>query len=310
MQIVPISGQPIDDIMLQPVAVALGNFDGVHKGHQLLLRRDVDLAQELGAIPAVCTFYPHPVKFHKRDIELICTQEDKYGLLERYGAEICFVVNFDAHFSSLSPEEFVEKYLVRRMYAKAVVVGSDYNFGKNRSGNAEVLQKLCAEKGIRCEIIQQLTVEGAPVSSSRIRKVIQTGRYEDLPPLLGRYMEYTGIVGHGEKLGRKIGFPTANLMLDNEALPPDGIFTGYMDVEGKTYPVMAYMGTRPTVTDSPKRGFEVNIIGLPSDKSLYDEKLTVTITKKIRDDIKFASVDELTAQLAKDRQAALEVFNG
>ncbi|MDR2869684.1 MAG: riboflavin biosynthesis protein RibF [Deferribacteraceae bacterium] len=294
--------------------VALGNFDGVHLGHQRLLARVVAFAQELGARPAVCTFYPHPLKYHKRaepaglkDVQLICSQEEKYGLLARYGIAACFVAAFDADFAALSPEEFVQIYIVEKMQAKAVVVGSDYNFGRDRVGTATVLKELCEARGIRCEVIERLNVDNEPVSSSRIRRMILAGDYDKLPMLLGRFMEYTGIVGHGEQLGTKIGYPTANMQLDNEILPPDGVYAGYTTIYGRKYPIMAYMGTRPTVSSSQRRGFEVNIIGYEAAKPLYGSILAITIIAKIRDGKKFASVDELKAQLAKDQQTAIRM---
>lgn len=286
------------------ISVALGNFDGVHLGHQLLLEYTKRLAGKLGAIPAVCTFKPHPERFYGKRTPLICTMEQKMELLERYGAEVCFLTAFNKAFSELSPEEFMQKHIIERMNAKAVVVGSDFRFAKNREGDAQMLKKFCDSRKVECEVVQRLTEGGEPISSTRVRERLAEGRVDIIPDLLGRYISFSGVIVRGDRIGSTIGFPTANLQLENELLPPDGVYAGYTFVSGKMYAAMSYLGTRPTVSNANERRFEVNIIDYEGG-DMYGKKLEVFLTKQIRGGQKFSGLEELKEQLTLDKQSTL-----
>ncbi|MDR2883749.1 MAG: riboflavin biosynthesis protein RibF [Deferribacteraceae bacterium] len=277
-------------------AVCIGNFDGVHLGHASLLQ--AMLAR--GLAPVVCTFLPHPQKYYKKNTPMICTFEQKMALLASAGVEICYNVPFNAELAALEPSVFFREYIEERLHAKAVIVGSDFRFGKGRTGDSVLLKRLCLERNIECIVVPQLEHGGVQISSTVIRNIVLAGDVAEVPNYLGRYYSCVGEVVAGDQMGRTIGFPTANLKLLSELLPPEGVYSGYTYVDGKRYTAMIYRGTRPEVGER----FEVHLVDY-SGRELYGDTLEVFIVQKIRDCMKFSSLEELKEQLERDKEKIL-----
>lgn len=291
-----------------PSAVALGNFDGVHLGHKHLISQMLGMSMEMGVVPTVCTFSPHPEKYYGSNTPMISTQEQKLSIFSSMGVRCCFIAKFDAKFAALEPTVFLEKYLVERLQARAVIVGDDYHFGKNRAGNTTVMKQFCGAYGIALHVIPRIEYKGTIISSSLIRKLVAERRLDEIPHYLGRYISCIGEVIHGDKLGAKLGFPTANLRLDSELTPPNGVYAGYVMMRGFKKPALIYSGKRPTITNKDgEQRFEVNIIN-ENLGDLYGEHLEVFITNFLRGEEKFASTDLLKEAMENDRQAALSII--
>ena len=290
----------------KPTAVALGNFDGLHLGHRYLLERMLETADTHTIIPAVCSFTPHPEKYYGTMVPMISTTGQKTELLKEIGVKLFFQALFDLSFATLPPERFMEEYIEKRLNAKAVIVGDDFRFGKDRQGDISSLEEFCKRRGMILLAVPRLEIDGKPISSTTIREAVASGNMEKVPKYLGRYFSCAGTVIHGDETGRKIGFPTANIDPESELLPPDGIYAGYLDRNGVRHAAMIYVGNRPTVTDSGARRLEAHIIEYSGD--LYGEYLEIFIVKKMREDRKFGSVDELRAQLERDKTAVLRTI--
>jgi riboflavin kinase/FMN adenylyltransferase len=201
----------------------------------------------------------------------------------------------------------MSEYIEKRLNTKAVFVGSDFRFGAGRAGDVDMLRNYCEERGVECHIISKLSLGGTEISSTVIRKLVEQGEISELPQYLGRYYSCIGEVVKGDGQGNIIGFPTANLNLFSELLPPDGVYAGYLLIDELRYVAMIYIGLRPTVNTAEERRFEVHILGLEG-KSLYGHTLEVYIVQKIREDIKFSGMEELKKQLAKDRKSIINIM--
>ncbi|GAB7140655.1 bifunctional riboflavin kinase/FAD synthetase [Deferribacterales bacterium RsTz2092] len=290
--------------MKPKISVVIGNFDGMHLGHQLLFNVVLKLAEEHGFTPAVATFSPHPAKIYS-DVKLIYTEEQREALIRACGIKDYNVIPFDKAFATLTPDEFLIEYLVGRLNVGAVAVGSDFHFGSHRAGTPQLLKTFCEEHGIICHVLDKLSLDGNIVSSTAIRDALGRGDIGLANRYLGRDMEYIGRVVEGDRIGATIGFPTANLQVYNEQLPADGVYAGYVVIEGQCRPAMVYVGLRPTLKTKLERRFEVHIIDYTPEKSLYGATLRVSLTHRLRGERKFNSLDELQAQLRIDKEAAL-----
>ena len=278
-------------------AVALGFFDGVHIGHMSLINKIKELETE-GLKSCVYTFDKHPSEIFGKGVAFICSFEDKIRLLEKTGVNSVYVQETDAHFLSLSPEEFVKNVLIEKLNAMHVVAGENFTFGKNKSGSADVLKKLCAENGIKCTIMPCKTIGKTIVSSSEIRKMIADGNIRSANEFLGRKYGYCGIVKPGTQIGIKLGFPTANITPDERnVMPPNGVYASLAEVDGKTYKAITNIGIAPTF-DKTKKLIETNILDFDSD--IYNKEICIFLTDMIRPEKKFASADELAKQIEKD----------
>ncbi len=278
-------------------AVALGFFDGVHIGHMSLINRIKELETE-DLKSCVYTFDKHPSEIFGQGVALICSFEDKIRLLEETGVNTVYVQKTDVHFLSLLPEEFVQKVLIEKLNATHVVAGENFTFGKNKSGNADVLKKLCAENGIECTIMPCKTIGETVVSSSEIRKLIASGKIQQVNEYLGRKYGYRGLVKPGTHIGVKLGFPTANIIPDEKnILPPNGVYASLAEVDGKTYKAITNIGIAPTF-DKTKKLIETNILDFDGD--IYDKDIYIYLIDMIRPEKKFASADELSVQIEKD----------
>lgn len=291
---------------LQDSAVAIGNFDGVHLGHQALLARLVKSAKNDNLPPTVLTFYPHPVEVLRpqQKLERLTTTSEKLILLEQLGVEFAYVMRFDLSIAALSPSDFFQKYLQSGLKAKRIHVGFNFMFGKGRAGNISVLQSLCQKNAMTLEVEPAFESNGTRVSSSLIREAVIEGNVEKAKGCLGRAYFLTGTVRHGDGRGNQIGFPTANIHFSSEkVLPKSGVYVTQVEWQKQNYLSVTNVGTRPTFyTDAKTLEVETHILDF--DSRIYDETLKVSFVKRLRDEMKFDSIENLKGQIARDIQTA------
>lgn len=284
----------------RPLGIALGNFDGVHLGHQAILRDLVKKCRAHGWVPAVYTFWPHPAKVlaPKTAPLLIQTPEQKRRALLAAGAAQVIVEKFDKKFSRMSPEQFFETILVNKLRVKGIWVGHDFTFGHKRGGNAEMLAVFCKKRGIEFHVTRPHFTGETLVSSTQIRLLAAAGRVDEAAKLLGRPFALTGKVVKGHGLGGKLGIHTANLKVENELLPKMGIYITRTGLRTKTtWPSVTSVGFNPTF---PGKGFsvETHLIGFAGN--LRGKKIEVAFLKWLRDELAFPNEETLAAQIQKD----------
>ena len=295
---------------LENAVVTSGTFDGVHLGHQKILKRFNEVAELTNGESVVITFYPHPRSVISPDnqiVKLLSTLEEKIELLEKSGVDNLLIIPFTREFSELSSEEFIQKILIDTIGTKTLVIGYDHRFGKNREGGFDYL-KLNKEKyGFQIEEISRQDIENVGVSSSKIRKALQEGDVPSADHFLGRNYSLSGVIVKGKQLGRTIGFPTANIQVREIAklIPLDGVYAVKVYYKDEAFGGMLNIGNRPTV-DGTFQTVEVNIFDF--DQEIYGEKLTVEFLQKIRNEQKFNGLDELKAQIAKDKITCEEIL--
>ncbi|MGQ9692832.1 MAG: riboflavin biosynthesis protein RibF [Thermaceae bacterium] len=287
----------VADVPKGPKVVAVGSFDGVHLGHQHLLYLAKQEAKALHLPLLVYTFDP-PSKVFTRGEGFLTEASEKVEALRGAGADLALIVPFDETFARRSKEEFMED--LRTLEARLLYVGEDFRFGKGRAGGPEDLAQVAPVR-----TVPLLSLLGGPVKSSRIRALIREGRIEEARHLLGRPYSARGVVVEGERMGRRLGFPTLNLSLPPFKLLPPGVYAVQARTPEGGFYGMANVGTRPTLGGGGLR-LEVHLFGFSGE--LYGEEVEVAFLKKLRDERKFASLEELKAQLAKDREEALRFF--
>jgi riboflavin kinase / FMN adenylyltransferase len=296
---------------LRGAVIALGNFDGFHLGHQAVAGEAIRWAREQGRPSIVATFDPHPVRLFKPDAPpfRLTTLEQRQELYLAAGATAMLVFHFDRALAATTAEDFVQVLLHERMGAAGVVTGEDFTFGKGRGGNRQVLQELGRAVGIAARAVPPVVEGGAPVSSSRIREALQAGDCATASRLLTRPFAIRGIVQHGDKRGRAIGYPTANLPLESYLRPRYGIYavTGKVLGTGQALKGAANLGVRPQF-DPPKELLEPYFFDFAGD--LYGQEIEVAFHHFLRPEAKFDSVDALKAQMAKDCDEARELLGG
>lgn len=287
-----------------PTCLAIGNFDGVHRGHTTLLARAKERAAALGVIPSVLTFEPHPAAVLGRVAPARLTSlSRKYALLRALGFENVFALGFDLPLAQTSAPEFAHDILFERLRARAIVVGETFRFGQGRAGNVAVLESLAAPHGIEISAIPLLSENGEVLSSSRVRAALAAGDVEGARGLLGRPHRITGVVAHGDARGRTIGFPTANLSATQEMAPKYGVYAVDVLRENRVLGRGAMnIGVRPTVTGSNDPRLEVNVLDFAGD--LYGQELSVDFVGHIRGEQTFESLDALKAQITRDVERA------
>jgi riboflavin kinase/FMN adenylyltransferase len=282
-------------------AVAIGNFDGIHLGHRVLLNLMLEGASREGVTPSVLTFYPHPVEVlnPQKKLEQLTTTSEKLELMKSMGVKFVCVAQFDKALSELSPEEFFETHLVKGLKAKLVYVGYNFRFGKNRMGDTHLLKKLCDKHQISLTVVEPVSL-GEKVSSSLIREKIIQGKVGEANQLLGRPYSLTGIVKSGDGRGKTLGFPTANLYCAPEkVLPKNGVYITRVGWQLQTFKSITNVGVRPTFhTHASQKLVEVHILDL--DAKLYDESLELEFLGFVRDEMKFNSMEQLKEQIEKD----------
>jgi riboflavin kinase/FMN adenylyltransferase len=290
---------------LPPVALTVGNFDGLHRGHQAMLQRLLDGARARGLQSCVLTFEPHPREFFAPQAAptRLTSLREKLELLAAHGVARTHVQRFDRGFASLAPEVFVEQVLAGRLRARWLMIGEDFRFGAQRAGDVRLLADLARRHGCEVEILPAVTRLGVRVSSSAVRAALASGNLDAAEELLGRPYSISGRVVHGRKLGRELGFATANVQLKHNRPPLSGIFAVRVHGVGtSSRPAVASLGVRPTITSSGRAVLEVHLFDFSAD--LYGAHMRVEFLHKIRDEEKYPDLGALKAQIERDCEAA------
>lgn len=287
---------------LRNAVVAIGNFDGVHRGHAHIFREAKRLAADLGGEAVVLTFDPHPARLLAPAFAppLITTLARKLELIAAEGIDVTVVEPFDLAFAAKTPDEFVRGVLVDGLGARHVVVGYDFTFGKKRSGNAALLAERGRELGFGLTVVPPVTVEGIVCSSTKVREFTLEGRVDGAALVLGRAPEVEGVVVHGDGRGRTIGVPTANVRPEAELLPKNGVYAGWAErlEDGTRWIAAINVGTNPTFVDGVNVRVEAHLLGC--DEDLYGRKLRLGFVERLRAEERFTSRDALVAQIHKD----------
>ena len=287
--------------------ITVGNFDGVHIGHQGLLKEVKKRADKMSGTSIVLTFEPHPLKVLKeKKIPLITPFERKIELIEKLGIDVVICLPFTREFSKVSAREFVEEILLKKIGMREIVVGYDYTFGHKREGNIDLLKKLGDELGFKVCILGPILVDNMIVSSTRIRNLIMEGELEKVKTLLNRYYQVSGevIAGH-DRGGRLLGFPTANLKLVNEVFPKNGVYVVEVIYNNKVYGGVTNIGFKPTFGND---ALSVETHILDFDQNIYGKKIKLNFIKRLRNEKKFSSIEALAAQIKRDIEEARKIL--
>lgn len=303
----------ITDIQITAPVVTMGSFDGVHKGHVQVIGNLKQVAAKLGGESVIISFEPHPREvlypLEKRP-GILTTLEEKIGILQAHGVDHLIILPFTEELANLSYSDFVKRILVDRLGIKGLVVGYDHRFGKNREGSFEVLKAIAGEYRFYLEQEQAYEENEVNISSTKIRTALELGNIALVREFLGYDYPISGKVVHGDKIGRTIGFPTANLQLEDERklLPASGVYAVRVSVDGVMYGGMLNIGVRPTVSRSGIVRLEVNIFDFHSE--IYDKTISVFLLARVRGERKFNDVAELSTQLEADKQVVLRCLSG
>ena len=308
MDVIHFPDDPRPARWVHPV-LALGNFDGLHRGHIKILERVKRRAAERGATSLVMTFDPHPPRVVRPDKAppLLMTKAQKLEAIATAGVQGAAIVRFTPELSNWEPETFVRSVLVDWLRVAEVWVGANFLFGHDRSGNFSMLRVLGARYGFKAEKIDPVRYKDFVVSSTRIRRLVSEGRVDEAGALLGHHYFLDGTIVRGDQRGRTIGFPTANLCTDNELLPPHGVYATTARIAGIVHPSVTNIGTRPTVDTSGRTVVETHVFDF--DRDLYGQTVRISFVQRLRDERAFASLDELRAQIEADCQRARVLFH-
>ena len=308
MDVIHFPEDPRPSRWVHPV-LALGNFDGLHRGHRKILDRVSRVATERSATSVVMTFDPHPPRVVRPDKAppLLMTKAQKLEAIADAGVQGAAIVRFTPALSHWEPETFVRTVLVEWLHVAEVWVGANFLFGHDRAGNFSMLRVLGARYGFKAEKIDPVRYKDFVVSSTRIRRLVSEGRVDEAGALLGHEYAIDGTVIRGDERGRTLGFPTANLCTDNELLPPHGVYATTTRIGQIVHPSVTNVGTRPTVDASGRTVVETHIFNL--DRDLYGESIRVGFVQRLRDERAFESLDLLRAQIDADCQRARVLFN-
>jgi riboflavin kinase / FMN adenylyltransferase len=292
----------------RPTVITLGVFDGLHLGHQLIMKTVVERARALSAVPTVITFEPHPraVLHPESAPPLLQTFDQKIEALSVLGIEQTIVIHFDQAFSQIRAKDFLRETVTDRLHAKAVYLGKGFAFGHNREGNIELLRKVGAELGFLADEVPEVRLRGRRIGSTRIRQLLQQGRVNLARRMLGRPYGVEGQVIRGAARGATLGFPTANLHPQNRVIPDRGIYITATLIEGKWRRSVTNIGVRPTFADSTQLSVETYVLNWSGD--LYGDVLRVRFLHRLRDEKKFGSVEDLKRQIERDVTRASHYF--
>lgn len=293
----------------RPTVLTLGVFDGLHLGHQLIMKTLVDRARATGAVPTVITFEPHPraVLHPESAPPLLQTFDQKVEALSVLGIEQTVVIAFTENFSQIRAEDFLREVVVGRLHAKEVYLGRGFAFGHNREGNIDLLRRVSNTLGFCADEVSEVRLRGQRVSSSHIRKLLLAGRVNLARRMLGRPYGVEGPVVRGAERGARIGFPTANLQPHNRVVPRGGVYVTATLVEGLWRRSVTNIGTRPTFNDGQEQSVETHVLNWSGD--LYADVLRVRFLHRLRDERKFNSIEELTKQIERDVARAEKYFD-
>lgn len=292
------------------VVATIGKYDGIHRGQQAILRRLVERAQELGCPSAVITFDPHPLAVLRPELAppRLTTDGQREELLATLGIDHLLMVRFNHEVARTEPADFVLDFLVRRLALREVHVGSTFTFGRDRRGNVELLRQLGEEHGFAVVATDEVRRAGEVISASRVREAVADGRTSLAMDLLGRPYALRGTIGRGDRMGKRLGWPTINLVPESELLPLDGVYTGRVEFPNLpgVFDCVTNVGTRPTVYESYQRVVESHILGFSAD--VYGERVEVRFYKRLREEMMFSTVMDLSAQIGRDVEATKEYF--
>ena len=293
------------------VALTLGTFDGVHIGHQSIIEKLNEVAEKIDGESVLMTFYPHPrhvLRSNNQKLKLLSTIEERSEMLKEYGLKHFIIQEFSKNFSQLRPDNFVKEILVDKLCVKRLIIGYDHHFGRNREGNYEKLLELSKLYSYEVEKINPLNYMGSTVSSTIIRKKINENKFEEVRKFLGRYFSFSGKIIEGKKMGKKIGYPTANISIENvnKLMPNDGVYAVYIKLNSKDFMGMMNIGYNPTFNAS-ERSVEVHILDF--NKDIYGLDVKVSIVEKIREEKKFLSVEDLKKNLDLDKKKVHQLLS-
>lgn len=297
---------------IENTVLTVGTFDGVHAGHRVLINRVITEAKERKARGVIVTFDPHPreiINPGASGIKLLTTLEERCSLLAQMGIDEMVVIPFDRDFSLLTSHEFVRDVIWKKIGVSRFIIGYDHQFGKDREGTINTVKKLGDELGFDACIVSKHEVEDKAVSSTKIRHALENeGDVEEAAKLLERYYLLSGTVIHGKKQGKKIGFPTANLLPAHprKIIPKNGVYAVWAQYQKNYFKAMMNIGTRPTY-EGTNQTIEIHILDF--DRDIYGESLGVQFVKRIRDEVKFSSVEDLKNRLMKDRKETELMLN-
>jgi riboflavin kinase / FMN adenylyltransferase len=291
-----------------PLFLAIGVFDGVHLGHKAVISTSAEHAQAADGTPIVVTFDPHPEKVLRPAAapHLLTATEHKIALIRDLGVEHLLVIKFDERFAATEPEDFVRQLVEHSKPLREICVGHEWAFGRNRRGNLELLKKLGAQFNFNVVGIPPVSVNGELVSSTTIRRAIEAGDLKKAADMLGREYTILGTVVRGDNLGKKIGFPTANLSAHSEQFPPNGVYIAEAKLDGVAYPGVVNLGYRPTMSGQKERVLEIHLLDF--DRDVYGSDLELRFLGYLRPEKKFDSVEALTRQIEADVTQARKLF--
>ena len=270
----------------------------------------VNRAKEIGGETVVVTFYPHPrqVLSHDAGIRFISTQEEKISHLEELGIDNLIIIKFTKEFAAVSSEDFIKNFIVKNINPAVLIIGYDHHFGKGRTGDFGMLYELGNQYHFKVEKIQEQDVDNVAVSSTKIRHYLENGNIKNANKLLGYEFSYTGKVIHGQQVGHKMGYPTANIDVAEEfqLIEKQGVYATFAEIDGKSYPAMTYIGKRPTMHDNRPQSIETYIISFDGD--LYDKEIKIRFVDFVRDDKKFDNFEALKHQISIDEQQIINIL--
>ncbi|MBT7015675.1 MAG: bifunctional riboflavin kinase/FAD synthetase [Anaerolineae bacterium] len=299
----------LEDLSLQKTWLTIGIFDGVHCGHQEIIRHLTAGAKRANAAALVISFYPHPaaVLGKRKNVKYLSLPDEKAELLEKLGVDVFLEHPFDQEIATLSAKEFMVR-IEKRVQLKKMLIGYDFALGKDRQGDAEYLTALGEKSGYAVQTFEPLLSEGAAISSSRVRDALADGHVRDAHHLLGHPYTLCGSVIHGDGRGRKINIPTANIEIKAEKITPkNGVYATWAILQGKKHSAVTNIGIRPTFTpDKERANIETHILGF--SKNIYGEELKLELVERLRDEKKFSSVNELLQQIHADIEKAQEIL--
>ncbi|RPA67889.1 bifunctional riboflavin kinase/FAD synthetase [Cyclobacteriaceae bacterium YHN15] len=298
-------------IPVKNAVVTSGTFDGVHLGHQKILKRIRNIADEINGETVLITFWPHPrlvLYPEEHNLRLLSTFEEKTRLLREFGIDHLITIPFTKEFSELTSEQFIQNIIIDSLQTRKLVIGYDHRFGRNREGGFEYLKANIDKYTFELEEIAREDVDNVGISSSKIRAALEEGKVEVANEYLGREYELNGIIIKGQQLGRSIGFPTANIHIthDYKLIPCDGAYAVIAQIEGNNFKGMLNIGMRPTVNGSSQT-IEVHLFDFEGD--LYDMRVCVKLKSYLRPEIKFSGLEALQQQLKKDKEEAISILN-
>ncbi|MBS1524583.1 MAG: bifunctional riboflavin kinase/FAD synthetase [Bacteroidetes bacterium] len=296
---------------LKNAIVTIGTFDGVHLGHRKIINRITELAKDTGGETVILTFFPHPRMIlhpEEQDIRMINTMAEKAELLEKLGVDHLIITPFSRDFSNQTAEEYVRNILVEKIGTKKIVIGYDHRFGKDRQGGLPELQRWGPVYGFEVIEIHEQDIHDVAVSSTRIRKALLSGDIDLANEFLGYPFFITGKVNRGDQIGRQIGYPTANILVEEsyKLIPADGIFAVRVEVNGQKHNGMGYIGHRPTI-NGMTRNTEVNIFDFNED--IYTQPIRMEFLHYVRGDMKFDSLEQLQLQLGRDKETVMKMLS-